>query len=1045
MSEARYQLIDRTADMPELVDSDTIEAMAESGQLEDWHRVLDTMTLATLTVAEIFGRAPTQPPSSQPPPSQAAAPAAPQPPPLPPQQPLPPQSPGSATGSGGHAARASGHQSGGHVPPMAGESGGHMPPPPMANASGGFESDAPCVTAAHTKVRLQAHVTLPLQASATGVVPRERTEVRLSRVSTQALRLPSPVSQVTLTQPRALLATVPLRSGPVGTVMSLRLNSVRAAWGEVYLGRREHDGAHVAIKVLPLTEAVDGQALVRFQREAKALTRIDSQNVVSIHFVGELNDRPCVVMDHVEGQTLEELLDEGHMFTVDEVVDIAKQVGRGLWAAAKQGIVHRDIKPSNLMMAPNGTIVVLDFGLAKFTRDDTSLTQTGEVFGTVRYMSPEQVRGEACSHRSDLYSLGATLYHLLSGKAPFEAETFQALMHKHLEELPVSLQERDARIPVHIDDAILRCLAKNPEDRFGSSLDLSRELDQPDAAGQSSAMVPALQAPRAGGARRKTTATLSEGVGRSRSPLIPVLGLLAAAGIGGGVYVAVTNTAGEPEPNPQPEPITTPAVPSQPDETDITVEPEPEPEPEPTVDPVTEYMATYVAAMAASDWEMAWKTGREVIRLAPQRAAAERVRIPLQITIPDSAGLLVDLEDRGRDTQVLHYSPGQDHRLVVWARGHQPMVTTLAEAGNRSWEWSPGLLPAPMVQAIIPLPEVPIMPSAVVGDLLVAPLPAGAVAGLGDGDQRSVRLPTNEDLGPAIAHPAVWGDQLILAQQHGLSAFSSTGQGLWAQRSEAPLPALSGLIAIEHELVPDATKLIAATTDGVLLAWTVDARGALKLAPTSVGGTPTADIAALPTDIGASLVVVATGETVQVYDGATAGPQSPMDKIGEVVLGRPVERTPTIIYHDGAFKILVASEDGQVVLIDPTDASMRTTNWQIGRPPAGDITVVQDRNLAIVGGRDGSINAIDLSGRGRVAWSAELSGFGTPVGKSLIHGDTILTASSNGSVVALDLASGDIRWQVDLELPCSAGLVPFGEHVALVSTNGLVVVLNPDS
>lgn len=1082
MSEARYQLIDRDDGMPEMVDSDTIEELAESGRLEDWHRVLDTLTLATLTIAEIFGREPTakpdapalatsQAPAAPPVPDDAAMPA------MPPQPPKPP----TAADSGGVSAARSGpqaspaHRSAGNpIPEDPGYGSGADRLRRSVRASGpqtvpdesGFGSGAQRARRSVRSSGAQAIPTTapPAAADNTARRPGDESGVgRYRRTPSGATRqAPSGAVHPDIrrsSDPDATMTSLP--DGAVaGSGGALTIGSVwngyridralgKGGMGEVYHAVREHDGAQVAIKVLPASSVEDSSAMARFEREAKALTKIDSPNVVSIHFVGQIDGGPCVVMDHVEGQTLEEMLESGHRFTVDEVIDIGKQIGRALWAAAKHHIVHRDIKPANLMLTPNGTVVVLDFGLAKFTRDDSGLTKTGEVFGTVRYMSPEQVRGETCDHRSDLYSLGATLYHLLAGRPPFVANEIHSLLRMHLEELPQSLRDDDPRIPDHVEAAIIRCLAKDPLDRHGSSLDLARELEDANAAARSTAMVPALTAGRQGSPRKKSSTTLGAGMHqKSKAPIIAGVAVVALAAAGAGAWFAFGQ---QPVPEPQPQPPVVVDVDPEPiddPEPEPIDDPEPEPiddpEPDPIVtrDQVTSQLASYVEAMAASQWQSAWETGRAVAAQAPDRARAERLRLPLDIQINSAASLLIDLDERGQGPQVLRYAIDEDHRLVAWQPGHAPASIGLAEHGAAAWAWQPNFAPAPALERIVVLPDTPTTAPGGSAELLLCPLPAGQMAALGAHDQRGLRLPGGDQLGPALTAPASYGDTTYIIHRDGLALVSTMSQAARTIPFSAAMSSVHSLAVIEHELVPGAAKAIAVTNAGEIHAWTIDDRGAAQLTVTNLGRPITGGLDAMATDTGASLVAIAAEDVVHLYDGGTVGPNATMDRVGEVVVGQTVARPPVIAWYAGGPAVVIAADDGQVTVARPQAAGpLQTATWQIGRAPAGHIRVLSAQQLALVGGVDGSLSVLDLSDRGQMAWSTLIPGFDAPVGAPLVQGDRVIVVDRRGRVAALSLASGAVLWQFALGLACSSGPQAYGSGAAVVTDAGYVAVL----
>jgi len=189
--------------------------------------------------------------------------------------------------------------------------------------------------------------------------------------------------------------------------------------GVVYKAHDAHLKRDVALKFLPPELSRDPKANARFMQEAQAASALEHPNVCSVHDIRETDDgRFYIVMPLYQGQTLKYRLKDGPL-DPDLATDIARQVGQGLEAAHKSGIIHRDIKPANIMVLDDGRVVIVDFGLAKLT-GGLELTKTGTTVGTAFYMSPEQVRGEAVDHRTDIWSLGVVLFQMLTGSRPFE-------------------------------------------------------------------------------------------------------------------------------------------------------------------------------------------------------------------------------------------------------------------------------------------------------------------------------------------------------------------------------------------------------------------------------------------------------------------------------------------------------------------------------------------------------------------------------------------------------------------------------------------------
>jgi dipeptidyl aminopeptidase/acylaminoacyl peptidase len=256
--------------------------------------------------------------------------------------------------------------------------------------------------------------------------------------------------------------------------------------GEVYRGRDTRLGREVALKILPAELAEEKERLSRFDQEARAASALNHPNIVTIYEVGFSGERPFLAMELVEGKTLRELVVAGPL-ALRRVFSVGAQVAEGLAKAHAAGIVHRDLKPENVMVSKDGFVKILDFGLAKLTepgpggasaaltlaRPDT---HPGTVLGTVAYMSPEQASGEAIDFRSDQFSLGSILYELTTGQKPFQRRTAAETMSAIIREEPEPLGKVRPEAPLPARWILERCLAKDPEERYGSTRDLARDL-----------------------------------------------------------------------------------------------------------------------------------------------------------------------------------------------------------------------------------------------------------------------------------------------------------------------------------------------------------------------------------------------------------------------------------------------------------------------------------------------------------------------------------------------------------------------------------------
>jgi serine/threonine protein kinase/Tol biopolymer transport system component len=259
--------------------------------------------------------------------------------------------------------------------------------------------------------------------------------------------------------------------------------------GEVY---RAHDARldrKVAIKVLPTKLSSDQDRLKRFEQEARATSALNHSNILTIYDIGTHNGSPYIVAELLEGEELRDRLDAGTIPS-RKVVDYAQQIVRGLAAAHEKGIVHRDLKPENLFITKDERVKILDFGLAKLSEPAGSsnpdisedatrkvLTNPGVVMGTVGYMSPEQVRGEKADYRSDIFSFGAILHEMITGRRAFKRETMAETMTAILKEEPEELSASNPNINPSLERIVNRCLEKKPERRFQSTADLSFALE----------------------------------------------------------------------------------------------------------------------------------------------------------------------------------------------------------------------------------------------------------------------------------------------------------------------------------------------------------------------------------------------------------------------------------------------------------------------------------------------------------------------------------------------------------------------------------------
>ncbi|HEX3227474.1 MAG TPA: protein kinase, partial [Pyrinomonadaceae bacterium] len=258
--------------------------------------------------------------------------------------------------------------------------------------------------------------------------------------------------------------------------------------GEVYRARDEKLNRDVAIKVLPADLSENAERLHRFEQEAEAAGALNHPNILAVYDVGVHDGAPYVVSELLEGETLRELLDQIQPAT-RKSIDYAIQLAHGLAAAHDKGIVHRDIKPDNIFITKDERVKILDFGLAKLAQPTAEgvaqteiatrkvRTDPGTVMGTVGYMSPEQVRGQAVDHRTDIFSFGAVLYEMLSRRRAFRGDSAIETLNAILREEPPELTTSNPNVAPALERVVWHCLEKQPERRFQSANDIAFALE----------------------------------------------------------------------------------------------------------------------------------------------------------------------------------------------------------------------------------------------------------------------------------------------------------------------------------------------------------------------------------------------------------------------------------------------------------------------------------------------------------------------------------------------------------------------------------------
>lgn len=258
--------------------------------------------------------------------------------------------------------------------------------------------------------------------------------------------------------------------------------------GSVYLARHETLDKDVAVKILPESMAADPEFVERFLREARAAAKLDHPNVIRILDAGSHDGIHAIVMEYVDGTDLQKIIDRRGRIGLRDALLITRHTALALAAAHRLGIVHRDIKPANILITRRGMVKVSDFGLARQIHAAATMTRPDEMIGTPHYVAPEQARGEAVDGRTDIYSLGGTLYCMLTGRPPFTGPTPLSIVMKHTNpsEKPVKLRQIDPSIPENVEALVERCLEKDPARRFQTAEEVAAEVDRIRGVGQTS-------------------------------------------------------------------------------------------------------------------------------------------------------------------------------------------------------------------------------------------------------------------------------------------------------------------------------------------------------------------------------------------------------------------------------------------------------------------------------------------------------------------------------------------------------------------------------
>jgi len=276
----------------------------------------------------------------------------------------------------------------------------------------------------------------------------------------------------------------------------------KGAMGRVYKAVDPTIGRTVALKTMRLD--VHGletdEMLRRFKNEARLAGVLNHGNIVTIYDAGEQDGLFYIAMEYIEGVTLHSVLNQRKTLPPEDIINISKQICAGLDHAHHHGVIHRDVKPANIMLEPDGTAKIMDFGIAK---SGGGLTSTGQVLGTPNYMAPEQVRGHALDGRTDLFSFGVMLYEMTTGEKPFAGTNVTTIIYKIIHENPVPPRELDVTIHPGLDKVIMKALSKKPEERYQTGAELARDLQSYKSLGanvDSTQEIPSSAFPAASGA-----------------------------------------------------------------------------------------------------------------------------------------------------------------------------------------------------------------------------------------------------------------------------------------------------------------------------------------------------------------------------------------------------------------------------------------------------------------------------------------------------------------------------------------------------------------
>jgi len=317
---------------------------------------------------------------------------------------------------------------------------------------------------------------------------------------------------------------------------------------DVYRARDNLLGRTVAVKILHPQFAKDPVFIERFRQEAQAAANLNQSNIVNVFDWGIEDSTYYIVMEYVQGRDLKSIIVQGGPLMPERAVEIAMAICLALDTASAHGIVHRDIKPQNIIVTGDGQIKVMDFGIAR-TAGGSAMTQTGTIMGTAQYISPEQAQGRPADPRSDLYSLGIVLYEMLTGKVPFNGENPVAIAYKHVREDPLAPSLLNPDISPELEAVVMKALAKNPENRYQSAMEMRSDLERC-LEGAPVYATPVLPADDVAHGQTQAYAMQGPPPRRSRTAWLWVLVIaIVLAAVAVGVWAIVINTGGIKVPN----------------------------------------------------------------------------------------------------------------------------------------------------------------------------------------------------------------------------------------------------------------------------------------------------------------------------------------------------------------------------------------------------------------------------------------------------------------------------------------------------------------